>query len=203
MNLQKFGKQFKEVIDESNKNNGRCVCLEITDKSASLSGVSRKKLVPRSAIVFIRENDQTFVKGVFDEGYIESSSIEGLDASNSILLGIDCRSKENNIIYYKSGKTIGKVSSSSSMNSDDALYIFWEYGPYASLTVCAYDPIQDGVIREIVSASNEPMKRFLRAIVRQALPPYEKETEDYDNLLDLEDESKEELDSETEWEWEE
>lgn len=203
MNLSKFAKQFKEVIDQSYKNNGSCVCLEITDKSASLSGVSRKKIAPQSALLFIRKNDQTFVKGVFDEVYIESSSIEDLDSSDSILLGIDCRTKENNIVYYKSGKTIDKVSSSSSMNSDDALYIFWEHGPYASLTVCAYDPIQDEVIREIVSASNEPMKRFLRAIVRQALPPYEKETEDYGNLLDLEDESKEEMDSETELEWEE
>lgn len=203
MNQEKFAKQFKALIDNCSKNIDKSVCLQITSESASLTGISPKKLAPQSAIVLIHHNGQTYVKGCLDEVYFESSSIEGLNASSPILLGIDCRSKDNNIIYYQSGRTIGKISSNSPKNLNDAIYIFWEYGSNVCLTICTFDPMRDEVVREVVSARDEPMKRFLRSVIRQALPSIETEKEDNENLLDLEDDlEEEELDHETEWDWE-
>lgn len=191
MKESKFAKQFKEVIDHSSKKIDNCFCLQISSESASIYGVSKKMLAPQSAIILIQHDKQTYVKGCFDDVLFESSSIEDLDAAESILVGVDCRSKENNIIYYKAGETFGKVSKDSIEDTYDTLYIYWEYGPNACLTVCSYDPIVDAVVREVVSASNEPMKRFLRAIVRQALPPFEKEEENHDNPFDIIDDSEE------------
>ncbi|CAM4344572.1 hypothetical protein FHS16_002508 [Paenibacillus endophyticus] len=203
MNQEKFKKQFKALIEYCSKNIDKSVCLEIKSESASLTGISKKMLAPQSAIVLIQLNEQTYVKGCLDGVYFESSSIDGLNASNSILLGIDCRSKDNNIIYYKSGRTIGRVFSSSPLNLNEAVYIFWEYEANACLTVCSFDPVRDVVVREVVSARDEPMKRFLRAVIRQALPSIEAEIEDNETPFYLEDDSEEEeLEHESTSEWE-
>lgn len=200
MNKDKFAKRFMALIDHCSKNTDKSLCLQITSESSSLTGISKNKLTPQSALVLIKIKGHIYVKGFLDEVYYESSSIDGLNATKSILLGIDCRSKDNNIIYYRSGKTIGMVSSNSSIDTNDAIYIFWEYGPNVCLTICAFDPIRNEAIREVVSAQDEPMKNFLRAVLRQALPSIETENQDDDNLLDLDDElEEEELYHEAEW----
>ncbi|MEC0369332.1 hypothetical protein [Paenibacillus chibensis] len=197
--LSKTVNQFHEVIKQSKESIGRCVSLIINNDNgnALLNGLSIEQVIPRSAIAVIRQNKQSFVKGYFDELYFEFSSSEDLNPSSPLLIGIDCRIKDNTRIYYKSEATIGKVSSSTKLNMEDYIYIFWEYGSNACLTICSYDPIQDQVIRETVSANNEPMKRFLKTVVRQALPPYEEQN--LVNEQSLEEDSEEILDYEAEW----
>lgn len=190
MDNLKLTKQFKEVISHSAKNINSCISLQIKSESASLSGLSRKLLTPSSAIVLIQRNKQIYVKGHFEDVNFEFSSIENLDASDSILLGVDCSNKDNNIIYYRSGNSIVKLSPSSAMNPYDFVYIFWDIGPCACLTICAYDPSQDEIIREVDVANNEPLKRFLRSVVRQTLPSHEENTERNDNSFDIEEDSE-------------
>ncbi len=196
MNHKKTKNQFRALINDCSETVDSGACLLITSESTTLSGISKNKLLPQSAIVVIRYNGQSYVKGRLDGVAFEFSSIEGLNASKSILLGIDCRSKKNNIIYYQSDNTIGMVSSNSSMNTNDSIYIFWEYGPNVCLTICAFDPIRNEVVREVVSAQDEPMKNFLRAVLRQSLPSIETENEDDENLLDLDDDLDDDLDEE-------
>jgi hypothetical protein len=160
-------KQFDALLNHTSNNVDNCFCLIIDKKIASLIGISEQILSPISAIVIIRHMGQHYIKGFMDGIYIESSTLEDLNADEIILTGVDCRKPGNNIIYYKTDNSLGKISSNLNMASDDSMNIFWECGPNACLTVCSYDPVREEVIREVATAENESTKKHLRSIVRQ------------------------------------
>lgn len=169
VNPMKIEKQFKSLIKDCSNQGSNCFVVAIERERSKVTGVSKNSLVPQAAIVLIQHNQQWFVKGSLDGVSYEFSSIDGLDASEPILFGIDCRIQNNNLVFYKSGKSINKISSKTEIDSTDIMYLYWEYETYTSLTFCAYDSVRDEVIREVVSGNNEPMKRFLRTITIQAL----------------------------------
>jgi hypothetical protein len=194
MNDEKYVKKFSEVMKESFKSIGRCVGLEISSNTAYLTGLTKSKLESPSALVLIMKNGKLYCKGFFDGVDYEASSIDSLDSADSILLGIDLRSKGSNIIYYKSGTTFGRVSSETHMNPEDSMYVFWECGPNVSLTVCSYDPELDEAVIDIVSACDKPMKRLLKTLVRQLLSLIDIESETIMDSFSFDDDAEEATD---------
>lgn len=198
MKQSRITKQFNEVIEHSVDSKGNTFCLVIKGDEIELLGITQGSIKPQEAIVFIQKDKEAFIQGFFDKKKFEHSSIEYLIAPSSILIGVDNRDKEDNIVYLQCGDYCERTNSKSSFNTGDSLNIYWEYGAYSCLTVCTYDPIQDEIVRELVMANNEPLKRFLKTIVRTLLLSVEKSQEpsiepsNFDDFLESQFEYEEE-----------
>lgn len=197
----KVEKKFNELLGDCSKQVGNCFGLAIKENKAFLTGVDKKTLTPDSAIVLIQQNRQLFIKGFIDGVNSEFSSFEHLDASEVMILGVDCRTYGNSTIYYKSGETTEQLTEKSEHEELNILCIYWEYASQASLTICTYDSSREKLVREVVSATNEPTKRFLRAIAKTIVQTHEIRT-DYDDEFESNDffvEDYEDNDDEQNW----
>ncbi|QHJ69226.1 hypothetical protein [Planococcus halotolerans] len=161
--------QFKEVINHCSTSVDNCYCLSIDGEILTLTGISKAPLTVSSALVIFRNHQHIFIKGRLDGENYETSTLENVNASNNILLGVDCRKPGNNKVYIQSGNAITKISSNLSSNDQSSLLIYWEHGSTASLTMCAYDPAQEEMLREVVTTQRLGTKNFLRAVVLQSL----------------------------------
>jgi hypothetical protein len=198
----KIENQFKAVMEHSTNHIDNCFCLKIEKDKSSLIGISQNMISPQSALVLIRCDQQLYIKGNIDGITYESSSVENLNASENILLGVDCRKPDNTKIYYQSGNSLNKISSATNMEANDTVIIFWEHGDIACLTMCIFDSLQEEVIRTVVSAESIPMKKFLRAVVQQNLQFSNMGHHDVDDH-DIEDFAQEDKNHESNWYWEE
>ncbi|MEK4186376.1 hypothetical protein [Paenibacillus sp. FSL L8-0494] len=186
--------QFKEVMDRSTEANGNCFALNITNTEASIIGASNKPLSSHSGIVVLRLNGQYHIKGWLDGYYYESSNLENVDSSKPIQIGVDRNKVNNTKVYVSYDTTITKFSAQSNMTSDCSISVFWEIESQACLTSCIYDPVREEVIREVVSAGSEPLKKFLRAEILQKLQPFTSSVADTSVHLEDSDEFEGEMD---------
>ncbi|MFS0662137.1 hypothetical protein AB1L07_25210 [Niallia alba] len=187
MTNSKTRKQFNKLIEHCITNKGNTFCLYSNEDEMNLIGLTKEPLEPNEAIVFLQKNNKTYVKGTFDGIQYSSSSIELLNPLSTTIIGVDNRDKEDVIIYFQSNEEYSRISSSSSFEGEDTLYIYWEYNHYSCLTISTFDPVQKKTIRETVFGDMEPFKRFLKAIVRKALPKIDKFEEQDTNTYDLND----------------
>lgn len=158
MKPTKYYKQFKDLQSYSLENTGNAFCVQIQDEIL-LSGLTKTPVKLHT--------------GCFDEKTFEFSSIGGFKSSSNIYIGVDCRKKENNVIYVSSEDFNLKISSKRNLNSSDRLYIYWEYENTAALTLCTHDPVTNDTVREHVFATTKPLHRLLKSIVRDALPRFQ------------------------------
>ncbi|MEK4650515.1 MULTISPECIES: hypothetical protein [unclassified Niallia] len=170
MKQSKVKKQLNTLIEHSVKNKGKTFCLLLKDQKTTLVGVTKENIEPHAAIIYLQKDKKTYLKGTFDGVSYNSSVIEYLNKTSPIIIGVDNRDKEDTIVYFQSNDFCERITSNSSFELDDTLYIYWEYGFYSCLTICTYDPIQEEIVRETVYADNEPLKRFLKSVVRKVLP---------------------------------
>ncbi|MEW4286696.1 hypothetical protein [Priestia koreensis] len=161
-------KQLIDFVKHTVNNVGDGYCLEINNE-AKLTGVSNRMTPLASGLVIIHHNQNIYAKGLFEGTFIKKSTIEELNANDSILIGADCRDKKKYKILFKSGKTIGKITSKSALGLENFMLIFWESPSTTCLTICDYDPVRDENIREVVSTGDDRLKKFLRSIVRNFL----------------------------------
>ncbi|WP_342550542.1 hypothetical protein MKX57_19640 [Lysinibacillus sp. FSL M8-0216] len=172
MKPTKYYKQFKDLQSYSLENTGNAFCVQIQDEIL-LSGLTKTPVKLHTALLILQKDTQSFVKGCFDEKTFEFSSIGGFKSSSNIYIGVDCRKKENNVIYVSSEDFNLKISSKRNLNSSDRLYIYWEYENTAALTLCTHDPVTNDTVREHVFATTKPLHRLLKSIVRDALPRFQ------------------------------
>lgn len=160
--------KLNQLLGECKKNVGNHIALYIGVKEAKLEGPVPQSVAPSSAIVLQKQNGSVFVKGILDAVYSEYSSENKL-ISNKIIVGADCRKGDNIKIYYDFGAGEEKVTSKTEMAKDDMLLVYWEIEQISCLTFCSYDGVRNEIIREILTAKEEPMKKLLRGITRQFL----------------------------------
>lgn len=170
--MKKILDQFKEVMKHSSERTANCFGLNITESGVSIIGASKKPLPSQSGIIVLRLNNQFLIRGMLDGNYYESSTLQNIDSSKPIKIGVDRQKTNNTKIYVLADSTLTKFCAQSNMTTDDSVSIFWEIETQACLTSCVYDPIREEIIREVVSAGSEPSKKFLRAEILQKLQPY-------------------------------
>lgn len=157
--------KLSQLLEECKKNTDNCFALNIGVEHAILMGPIPKSASPISALVLQKEEGSVFVKGLLDSIYLESSS--GNITPEKIVIGVDCRKNDNVKVYYNFGSNEKKITSKTKMSPDDMFLIYWEIEQLGCLTFCSYDGARNEVIREVLTANDEPMKRLLRGIVSQ------------------------------------
>lgn len=169
MKNSKVIKNFKSLIEQSQKNLGNSFYLEITDESVEICGITDKPVILDKAILFMRINNQTFIKGFFDKEKYECSSIRDLPASSDIVIGVDYRDMNDNLIYLNLTNNCFFPISASDLSEEDTFYLYWEYQNSSCITSFEYDPLEDTVILETVSMHKKSLRKILRAFVRNLL----------------------------------
>lgn len=169
MKNSKVIKNFKSLIEQSKKNLGDSFFLEITDESVEMHGITDKPVKLQDAILFIRKNNQTFIRGFFDKEKYEFSSIRHLSASSNILIGVDYSDINNNLIYLNLAENYFIPISSSELSKDDVFYLYWEYQNSFCLTSFEYDPLEDTIALETFSMHKKSLQKILRTFVQKLL----------------------------------
>ncbi|MNW58355.1 hypothetical protein D3C74_362170 [compost metagenome] len=160
--------KLTQLLADSEKGTGNQFALKIKQGDSVLIGSAPKPVVPTSAILLLNQGDSCLVKGYIDQVYseISSNSVPSLD---TIIVGVDCKKDDNNKIYYNLGHGEKKITSKTDMSKDEMFLLYWETEYLGCLTFCSYDDVRNEVIREVLSAKDEAMKRLLRGITSKFL----------------------------------
>lgn len=170
MKDSKVIKKLNSLIEQSKKNLGDSFCLKITDESVEIYGITDKQIILYNAVLFMRINNQTFIKGFFDKEKYEFSSIKNLPASSDIVIGVDYSVINDNIIYLKLINEGFYSFSASDLSEDDAFYLYWEYNNSSCITIFEYNPIEDDtVVLETISLNKVSLRKILRTFVENLL----------------------------------
>ncbi|MFJ5791047.1 hypothetical protein ACIP9G_13300 [Lysinibacillus sp. NPDC093197] len=170
MKDSKVIKKLNSLIEQSKKNLGDSFCLKITDESVEIYGITDKQIILYNAALFMRINNQTFIKGFFDKEKYEFSSIKNLPASSDIVIGVDYSVINDNIIYLKLINEGFYSFSASDLSEDDAFYLYWEYNNSSCITIFEYNPIEDDtVVLETISLNKVSLRKILRTFVQNLL----------------------------------
>ncbi|MGE8003564.1 hypothetical protein [Lysinibacillus sp. NPDC093216] len=181
MKNSKVIKNFKSIIEQSKKNLGDNFCLEITDKNAEMYGITDKTAILDNAILFMKINNQTFIKGIFDNEKYEFSSIRNLPASLDIVIGVDYSDINDNLIYLNHTNNSFFPISASDLSENDVFYLYWEYQNSSCITIFEYDSLEDTVVLETVSMHKKSLRKILRVFVQNLLSMHKS----YDNYSSL------------------
>ncbi|WP_445478309.1 hypothetical protein ACULLL_18875 [Lysinibacillus irui] len=170
MKDSKVIKKFNTLIEQSKKNLGDSFCLKITDESVEIYGITDKQVILYNAVLFMRINNQAFIKGFFDKEKYEFSSIRKLPASSDIVIGVDYSDMNDNIIYLNPINEGFYSFSASDLSEDDAFYLYWEYNNSSCMTIFEYNPIEDDTaVLETISLNKISLRKILRTFVQNLL----------------------------------
>jgi hypothetical protein len=167
--------KFKELLQSCEKNPDKYFALQIKEKGANLIGITQKTLMPFSALVIKREQQGKSIFGFLDGNLIRYSSIQDFNFADEIFVGVDCRKDNNYKIYYRINKDIedfNKVTSKTELNTDESILIYWEEPQMACMTFCCFDRLRNENIREVITATSESMKRFLKGVTVELISQY-------------------------------
>ena len=166
MDNKKNLNSLQEILDACKNGEKECFSLGISETEASLIARS----LPSSAFILRKNIDSISTIGFLDNKRIEYVSNEDAKSSSNMVIGVDCRKKDKNKIYYKANENdVVKISHKSEITKDDILLIFWENKELACLTFCGFDNLKQEVVIEVISATDPGMKSFLRVISREYL----------------------------------
>ncbi|UYZ22035.1 hypothetical protein [Mesobacillus jeotgali] len=168
-------KKVHELLNECQTTPDKYFALKINEKGSSLVGITQAQINPFSALILKKEKKGVSIIGFFDNNKIKYSNIEDFSFNEEIVIAVDCRKNNKYKVFYRinnSSEDFIKISSKTEMTMDDSILIYWEDMQMSCMTFCSFDSERTEIIREVITANNEPVKRLLRGITREIISPY-------------------------------
>jgi len=160
-------KQFEEVLQRSVDQTKDCFCIKIEKEGAQVIGLSQQAKTVPTAILTLKLGDSFFTTGWIDQEYYQPSS-----EPIQIIVAVDLRKQSNQKIYVSVNDQIFKFGARSTDRFDDSLSLFWESELGAGMVICQYDATSEEMIRCIVSAPSDGLRKFLKADIIQKINLY-------------------------------
>lgn len=161
--------KFLELLKYCNENKGDAYTLKFEGNIGILTGISKVPLKPVSALVVMKEQEDTIIVGRLDG--INLTDDEEYNSAD-ITLAVDVRNNKKVKVYYSIGESVNKINSKSYLDLENMMMVYWEIQESACLTLVCYDPIRKGTVVEIIESEDEGTKNCFRGMVRNYLFQY-------------------------------
>lgn len=168
MKKEKFAIKFKELMEHLEQ---RDLCdqnsfaMMINSKEAKLIGFTENPITLTNGIILIQSKKNIQTYGYFNKFLYQPNT----EKDFKVILALDGRKTSSNKVYIRTPSKDLFFDKNTELQSDEKIYIFWQYGPDNCLITIGYDAFARETICDFFFISSISNSNKLKIIFQHLL----------------------------------